>query len=46
MEAQKIQILKPTYSRSLSIPLSACPNWLKRPCPDKKFKLDVGDGYL
>ena len=53
MEAQEIQTLKPTYSRSssngekwLSIPLSACPNRLKRPCPNKKFRLDVGDGYL
>ena len=53
MEAQEIQTLKPTYSRLSSngekwmlIPLSAYPNWLKRPCPVKKFRLDIGDGYL
>ena len=53
MEAQEIQTLKPAYSRLnsneekwLSIPLSAYSNWLKRQCPVKKCRLDVGDGYL
>ena len=53
MEAQEIQTLKPTYSRLstngekwMPIPLPTYPNWLKRPRPVKKFRLDVGDGYL